>query len=720
MREINLIDKLSYNFKYREIREIEGKKYYDGDNYSSDQIDLTKKVYKADELVNINNEINIAVNDIKNSFIDTFNNRGGATKEQINFAEETAKIVFGDLKENITIGIPAPCGFGKSSISLEILKKLIQLIKNNKTTDGLILVTDRLDSLRDTQNDLKDIGLDGYTYILEGWNGNICNNKKVTQAESKICTPKKCPYFYDCKIYEQQEEQNKYPILMITNARLRECGDSIKQYSTYENGDRKILLIDERPDVLNTIKVSKSLLNEISTEISKCEYEDTAEKTKFENMFRGIQNNLIDKMQKLRKKYKRFIISNINNEPICKNDDEFMELWDKYMKNNYKRELEHINTVLTFGGFYVYEKHTEFISTIGSRNLKEMYSDTFKTIVFDGTALYDPLYLGMYDNESIKFLDVENTRLYNNLHVKAYIQHKLTKQTFRDKNYLAKACANFVKDRMKTGFNNKGYVVSYKEQSVNLAKFINNTLKCEVAKLSEDECHYFGNTKGKNSMKNCNIMFQFGWDTMPDYEYVIQWLSTSVKWEDTIKYCSDLEKAENLSDELVTKDRSKTVYNGTTYASSYKSYEFGLQRLNQFKMFSIVTNFYQEVHRIKLRNYNCTEEIIEVNVFSQKRIILDMIEQLFPKCKLKLMKDVLNCFVESKVDGRKNGDKAKILKDFIENDWKINEVLKIKDLAQKTNLTKNDIDNLKRKNNYFTKLFDKYKTDKNGTYKKIS
>ena len=62
----------------------------------------------------------------------------------------------------------------------------------------------------------------------------------------------------------------------------------------------------------------------------------------------------------------------------------------------------------------------------------------------------------------------------------------------------------------------------------------------------------------------------------------------------------------------------------------------------------------------------------------------------------------------------------KKLKDFILNQWKIDQELKINTIAEITGLSKTDIDNLKRKNNYFKELFNQYKTDKKGTYKKIS
>ena len=714
MREKKLIKEIEYNTQYKVI----GDKMLDGDNYITSNIKLIKNVYNADELVDIDEQANQLVNDVVCNFSQTFQSRGGATQEQIHFAEETAKIIFGQFKENISVVIPAPCGFGKSSISLEIIAKVIELNKNGLSDNGLILVTDRLDSLRETQKALEQKGLSGYTYILEGWNETVCQNKKVRESDSQIC--KKCPYL-DCKIHKQHEEQNNYPILLITNARLRETSTNIKQYSTYNKGNRITLLIDERPDVLDSVKVNKALLNNISTEISKCVYNDTLDKTAFENTFKKIEDQIIDKMQNLRKLHKRFIISNSNNEPICKTDEEFMKLWDTYMKNNHKRELDHIHTILTKGGFYVYEKSTEFIATIGSRDFRDMYSDIFKTIIFDGTALYDPLYLKMYEQQSIKYLDVENTRLYKNLQFNIYLKHKLTKTNFNNKGYLVKACAKFANDRLRKGLGNKAYIITYKTKAVELAKELKND-SFTIPMPSESETYYFGATKGNNAMKDCNIMFQFGWDTLPDYEYVIQWLSIVTDWEKVLKYCSDSKKGEEFCENLLTKDRSQTVYGDKVYSSQYKNYEFGFDSINKLKYFNIITNFYQEVHRTKLRQYSCTEQKIEVNIFHVKPIVFSMIGQLFPECTMNRIEKESTCFKESKIIGRgtKDGEDSvaqKIL-NWLNEKWN-GEEIKTKNMLKEIGITQKQFNKAKEKNKDLQTILNDYMV-KRGIYKKVS
>lgn len=124
-------------------------------------------------------------------------------------------------------------------------------------------MTDRLESLRYTEKELDKLGLGGYTYVLEGWNQEICINKKIKQGDAKVCAPANCNFYMQCKISKQQKEQEKFPILLITNTRLRECGDTLKKYAKREQGDRIILLIDERPEVLDVVKVSKEPLNKI-------------------------------------------------------------------------------------------------------------------------------------------------------------------------------------------------------------------------------------------------------------------------------------------------------------------------------------------------------------------------------------------------------------------------------------------------------------------------
>ncbi|UFH66437.1 hypothetical protein KQH81_07920 [Clostridium cadaveris] len=645
MREIKLID-IDYNTKFIVKEDVLKNKYLDGDNFINDNLIVKKEVYSADELINQGTS-NIDINIVVDNFIKTFKKRNiEATEEQIHFAKETASIIFNELKENIITIIPAPPGFGKSTIKTEILKAMIYQYENNINSNGVIITADRLEDLKEIQ---KELGKK-YTYLLEGWNEEICTfSKKLEIGMCKKCTNQ-------CKVKKQTYEQSEYPILLVTNARLKDCGESINRYKEYKDGKRNLLLIDERPAILDTTKIDRKLLNDIDSYISNLKYEDLTDKTMLLKYWREITDLILNNMSSLRGKYKRFIISNNSNIGVCKDNYNFMKLWNKHVKYEYKRELDHIHDILTQGGLYVCEKNTEFIARIGNKNLQQQYCNDFKTIIFDGSSLIDPQYISLIRTGQAKYLDIENTRTYENLNLFIFTAHKLTKTEFTNKKYLIKAVAKFINNRLKEGLY-INYVVCPQEQALQLSNLLNDTLKKTVVKNDDGRCFYFGATKGSNKMSKCTRMFQVGWDTMPDYEYAIQFLCTCIDWNLWLKSCLDLNKAIYFSEKLEVKDRSLLECSSGTYKSFNNDYSFGITSLNNFKMQDIVAKFYQEIHRTRLREYSYDGEI-KVILFQNKYIIYQMIQQMFPKCNLSYRKDKLKEFKRKKSDNRKNRAKG--------------------------------------------------------------
>lgn len=714
------LEDIEYGKKYLEYKKSDGTVHYkDGNVFKYQNLKFSKDTYTSDELVEVTDKFKGIINNTVNGFINTFESRNmKPTNEQIYFARETSNIVFGEMiKRNLIPIIPAPCGFGKSTIKLEIVKELIKLYKDKdkSITTGVIIVGDRLEDLRELQSSLKKCNLEGYTYMLESWNEEICINKRNKEAKSKMCFG--CDYFYKCKIGEQQNEQGKYPILLITNARLRECGESIKRYRKYDKGERTLLLIDERPEILDSIKVNKALLNEIDTHISALNYSEIKDKTEFTTYWKEITEQIDNKMISLRGKYKRFILNNKCNIGICKDNDRFMELWNTYMGSNYKRELEHINTVITKGGFYVCENNTEFIATIGLNDLIEDYCENFKTIIFDGSALYDPLYISMYESNKIKYLYIPNSRTYENLKIKVNTEEKITKTKFKDVKYLTYGLAEYIKNISKIGFNNT-YVVTYKEFAGKMGDYLGGSLKGSIVKMEDGSCYYFGNTKGSNAMSQCNRMIQIGWDTMPDYEYAIQYLCCSNIFDKLLDVCSTKEKAETYSEWFEKKDRGTEELKDKVFSSSYKQYEFGLSSINEFVYFDIVSKFYQEVHRTKLRQYNCDDDI-EVILFKNRKVIFDLIKGLFPKSNIEYSKSEIQELKEAKDKAFKKADgsmtdKQKVLTWF--DNWN-GDTFKVADLRSELNISSRRWEKLKKEKS-IDKRIKECTVPKKGYYKR--
>lgn len=682
MKEVKLIKDLAYDYKY-----------YANNNYSHSNLNLVKKTYEASELVTLTLEEKDIARRIARKYKTTFDTRGGATKEQLYFAKETARLIAGTLKENIVTVVPAPCGFGKSSITEEILKTKIEDIKNKKTTDGIIIVTNKLDALREAKSRLED----GYSYILEGWNEEICNNKEMKKNSNKIC-PSDCPYFSKCKMIKQQQEQKDFPILFLTNARLKDSKENINIYANWNKGKRTILLIDEKPVIEDTLKINTKLLNDIDTALSQLNYKLIEDKELLKKKWNNIRNKFEeDIFANYRSKYTRFIVSRKSNEIICKNDKEFMELWNKYMKDDFRLELTHINRALSEGGLYVSclndnyyskkKKDNEFIATIGYRNLREMYSNNFKTIIFDGTGLYDKSYENLEEDGDLKFLYIDNPRNYDNVKIKVFEEHRLSKFNFNEKKYLINGLADFINFSLKTSFGNV-FVVTYKEK----AQILGEKIKTKKVIRFDDETnslYYFGNTKGSNDMSECTKMYQLGWETMPDYEYLISFLCTCVDWDKTLDSCLVLKKAEELSEKFIYKEREEEGC-----CTRFKSKRFGFSNIDNFKRFDTVVKFYQEVHRTKLRDYNYKEEI-EVNLFKNEKMIFNMIQFMLPNCKINYKKEEISFIKKAKTQGRKAKEgkektNPQILLNYIENLEK-GTIVKMKDLIDGSGLSRDQI-----------------------------
>ena len=131
----------------------------------------------------------------------------------------------------------------------------------------------------------------------------------------------------------------------------------------------------------------------------------------------------------------------------------------------------------------------------------------------------------------------------------------------------------------------------------------------------------------------------------------------------------------------------------------------------------MVTDFYQEIHRTKLRQYSCNDKIV-THVFAVKNIILRMIEQLFPSKEgrvINLIDDELVEFKESKIEGRvnKNGTRT-VPQKFLEwyNTWD-GEKINISIIKENCVFTNEDWKGVK-KNKTIKEIFNEINTIREG------
>lgn len=729
MQQKKLIEDLIYNKTYKEIN---GNK--DMQNYSYYIENKEVLLHAVDELVTYENQYQFIVDNVLDGFRLLMNQHGKeATSEQLEFAERTTKILLGELINTNTVPVlPAPCGFGKSSVTYLFALELCKAIKLGKWKTGMIIVTDKLEQLKELNEYIYDhLGYYSnennilYSYVLEGWTERsyeegMCKNKEKKRYEMGMCQNQSCPFFTSCKISKQATNQKYSPILLMTKARLETFADSVNKYTYYvdEHGEkqqRTLLVNDEKPKMINALDVSRSLVNKIDSEISLIEIKNKEHEAKKELLMQKwgvIRSKVLHKLEAY-SKYERIVISNINNEPILLNDDEFVELWESLMGKKYNFELQHIHKVLTVGGLFCKTNlRGSFISTLGMKD--SILNENFKTVIFDATALTDPEYSsgkGEAYEEIVKFVDIRNTRTFPNLTFNFYMKHKLNKSTFKSKNYLVKATSNFISTLKDDGLT---YVVTYKDiapllfneltynknVSVNSHGF-NNKVKVVA---EEDKTFYFGNTKGSNKAEKCSNMVQVGWNTLPDYNYAINYLCTGFnedKKMNIISICSDIEKAEKFGEYLLTED-----------------YKFTHKQLHLYKYYCMVTDFIQEVFRTKLRDYT-SDENVTIHCFSIDSVLIGMVEQLFPGCKINKVYDELSSFTEAKVLGRQNKKESvaqKLMNWWNTYDWNGKE-LSSKEILKENNITQQQFNKAKEKNKQFKSFIDSRKGGKRGYYK---
>ncbi|MGP7815534.1 hypothetical protein ACTXGU_00070 [Niallia sp. 01092] len=727
MQQKKLIEDLEYNRKYKEINGLK-----DMQNYSYYLANKEVTLYAVDDLITYEEKYQYIIDNVLEAFKMLMEQRGKqATNEQLEFAETTTKILLGELINNESVPvIPAPCGFGKSSITYLFTLEICKAIKLGKWQHGMIIVTDKLEQLKDLNEYIYDhLGYYNneenipYSYVLEGWTERsyeegMCKNKEMKRYEMGMCQG--CPFFTSCKISKQSSIQKDSPILLMTKARLETFADSVNQYTYYidDNGEkqyRTLLINDEKPKMINTLDVSRSLVNKIDSDLSLIEirskeYEE--KKVKLMDKWEIIRSMVLHKLETY-SKYERIIVSNINNEPILLNDEEFILLWDELMGKKYSFELQHIHKVLTVGGLFCKTNlRGSFISTLGMK--ETIHNENFKTVIFDATALTDPEYSSgkgeAYEN-IVKFVDIRNTREFPNLTFNFYMKHKLNKSTFKSKNYLVKAVSNFISTLSTNGFT---YVVTYKDiapllfnqltfnrnVSINSHAF-NNKVKIVA---EEDKTFYFGNTKGSNKAEKCENMIQVGWNNLPDYTYATNYLCTGFNEEkkmDIIRTCSNIEHSESFAKYLMMED-----------------YKFKHQHLHQFKYFCMLTDFIQEVFRTKLRDYTYDDQIT-IHCFSIDPLLIGMVEQLFPDCKIKRHYDELSSFTEAKVLGRQNKKESvaqRVMSWWNNYDWNGNE-LHIREILKVNNITQQQFNKAKSNNKQFKSFIDKHKGSKSRYYK---
>lgn len=654
-------------------------KFQDKDN-EVEVLNITKPNYRSQTL------IKQTVEEFKNYFAKIV--KCEANDKQMEFAEKVATIIFSEQTNDKISVIAAMCGFGKSTIikcAMRVLCKNLW-VGFGGIGEGALIISPKIDTLEDIQN---YIGKE-YAYVIKA-----VDDETLTKKEKKDL------------IILQQAEQRKFPILLITAKRAEMLDSDIRNYDVWEKDGqeyrRKIRLMDEKPSIVNIQNVDIEYINEIINRVDKLNIDDE-DKTFMLNSFNKIVKDFTDITDGYKKN--NLWIHVANKENLTDNDTRLTNLCNENLTEEINMKYKTLKKVLVEqGALYINEKDNtkeqkrdvkRYLKSMGVNNLK---CESFKTLIFDATSKFCVEYS---DTELFQFIKIDDDRDYSNLNIRNYDINLSKSALLDDEGKKLEITASFLKREYKG--KKDIFLVTHKDIIYRLGRLLNNEVDY-IPKINhknnKPEIPHFGATRGDNLWGKSVEMIHLSFNRLRDVEYIALFLSLYIDLDKMFESCKEEKFIQLLVDGLkLTKGKFSNN-----------------QSLQRVMILKLLEDFEQEIFRTKLRNFNSRDEV-EIAVFGMLSDMIDRVENRF-SIKVKEM-DTPFEFAEYKIESRANGDKGVILKNFINDTWKDGEILKIKDIASKTGLTAKDIDNLKVRNKYFNEVFQKFKTDKNGTFKKVA
>lgn len=668
-----IIEDFEYKREYTKKTTIDGKTYIDGDNYRYWSRDIAVSALNPEQIVDIDDDIKSFAKETQDKFIQLFDARNNKiTEGQVTFSYDATMSIMGQVKnpDKITV-IPAKAGFGKSSYIYSFLSTLCKHIHSGAfssfSKQGVIIVTDKIDALRQLEKDIyREKGnyhQDGkygtkYTYILEAWNKNsfregICKNEAIETYEYGMCSPMECPYYDKCKMSYQKQQQVYSPILLMTNARLKQYGERIDEYSTWIDSNKKeqirdILIIDEKPIIIDNYRIDTNLFSTLKKTVEETKVNGADIKITKENLLNelhGIENEVLQLRNKV-SEHRNCICCGTKESVFT---DDFKERWQSIIGYKNIDLINAVEKMFNQGSLWC-NADVPYFKTLG---IKEFSYTGFKTYIFDATSELDP----DYEDERFQFLNIEDYKNYENVTFHIYWAKEMnmskTALDYRKNPWKNVAVAQWINNK----FRDKTYVVTYKDN----AKIVSQHLKNlgTIIFLDRDEerpvIPHFGDTKGSNEFKDAKNMVQIGWNKAPSDEYLAQCLSRNTVFEKLFEQQED--KA------------ARTAAIFENQFGFFKEYD----EANIYMWRKMAVEFEQEVFRTCVRDFSA-DNAVDIYIFKPDKKVISLIRQRFKKCHVINYNNVPEEFQQQKILGRQtpdgNDNKIQMFIKWLKDEWK--------------------------------------------------
>lgn len=566
-----------------------------------------------------------------------------AHEKQEKFVEQIITGLYKDNdKEKVNV-VTVRCGFGKSIVIKLFLRGLVENRTRDEEFDGAIIVTDSLSRLEE----------------IKSFNGleDMCALIKYTDNKFLILE--------DESTASQIKKQYMYPILLMTTQRYERLNkDERAQLYKWKNGDRKVVIFDEKPCLYNQEIIDVEFMSYIKREIDKIsESEDkqflVSEFRKVDYKIEEIKDNLVKGKDEIMW-HKASVESLFGNKEV---EDKFMSLAKELLKKDIVYRINKILDLNKKGGLFINKKtdkteNKRFFVLLEDNLLRKFDVDKVKYWVFDATAKHDI----EYKNNIFKKFNIDDTKE-EPLEI-INVKENMSKQAMKYKaGKKIKALNKFIANRTE------------QDEDIIVASYSNVIGKVEGK--GNQEKLYFGNIKGSNLYRDICKMFHVGWHRQSDYHYIGLYL---MKNKDIINEFNNLSYEE-------TRDKIKELTK-VEIRSNSKNIMFENEELNQIMVGKIFCDFVQNIFRTKLRDFS-NEKKITIYTFAQENM-----EELFiimeKEFNIKIKHIIADEFSTEKIISRQTKKESvaqRIINWWEEYSWSgemhISEILKINGLTQK-------------------------------------
>ncbi|MDS0527598.1 hypothetical protein NNC19_18060 [Clostridium sp. SHJSY1] len=592
---------------------------------------------------------------------------GEPHKKQEKFIEQIVRGLYTDCEFSKVNVVPVRCGFGKTLAIKLFLKGLVENKTKEDKLDGVIVVTDKLERLKEIKE------FDG----LE----EMC--MLIKYQDEVNCTLDEEKYILQLK------KQSLYPILLMSTQKYERLSKKQReQFYRWKNGARRLVIFDEKPCIYNQTTIDVEYMSDIKKEIDKIE--ENEDKQILLKEFRNAELKL-EEIKDYLKDINEIMWFRAREDDLFDKENKFINIAEKMLNADVLYRISKLIELYKNGGLFVNKKNKKMENKrffiLLKDNTIEFDTDSVKYWVFDATAKIDVEY--SY-SDKFNFIEVDDSKE-ENLKI-LHVNQNMSKQSIKANSYMKiKVLNEFIKNRIH--YNEPAIIASHKEVKSKIEVNTDKHIKL-----------YFGNIKGSNAYRDITKMMHVGWNRQPDYHYIGLYLLMD---KNRIKAFNVMTE-EELKIEINELKKLKKGPNG--FSGSFENKD-----IDDIMLSKILCDFEQNIFRTKIRNFSSKEEIIiYIFIDGKNNELIDMIEKRY-NINIEYLSS--NEFLKYKVMSRNNKkiSVAQKIMDWWENHTWTTE-LEIAEILRLNGVKQNQFDKAKEKNKSFREFISNHACDKRCYY----